>query len=226
VTARRPRLPLAAARAEVARMAREISRLGLVRGTAGNVSARDPATGYIAITPSAVPYESIRPQDVVVVDRRGEVLAGRYPPSTELPMHMILYDHRPWARGIVHTHSVYATAFACLGQEIPPVHYLIAFVGGRIPVAPYAPYGTPELGRRAVEALGDGRAVLLQNHGVVAVGRTVAEARILAEVVEYTAEVYHKARAIGAPALVPDDELERLRVRFETYGRGLPRRRE
>jgi L-fuculose-phosphate aldolase len=220
MTARRRVRPLAAACRDVAQAAREIYRLGLVRGTAGNVSARDPATGYIAITPSAVPYDAIRPQDIVVVDRRGTVLAGRYPPSTELPMHIVLYDHRPWARGIVHTHSVYATAFACLGQEIPPAHYLIAFVGPRIPIAPYAPHGTPEIGQRAADALGDCRAVLLQNHGVVAVGRTVAEAQTIAEIVEFTAEVGYKARAIGAPVLISDDELERLRARFETYGRG------
>lgn len=226
MTARSRGRLLAQARRDVARTAREISRLGLVRGTAGNVSARDPATGHITITPSAVPFESIRPQDIAIVDRRGKVVAGRYPPSTELPMHMILYDHRPWARGIVHTHSVYATAFACLGQEIPPAHYLIAFIGSRIPVAPYAPYGTAELGRRAVEALGDCRAVLLQNHGVVTVGRTVAEAQTLAEIVEYTAEVCYKARAIGAPVLLSDDELTRLRAQFETYGRGVPQRRE
>ncbi len=219
MTARRAR-PLAAACRDVARTAQEIYRLGLVRGTAGNVSARDPATGHIAITPSAVPYDAIRPQDIVVVDRRGTILAGRYPPSTELPMHIVLYDHRPWARGIVHTHSVYATTFACLGQEIPPAHYLIAFVGPRIPIAPYAPHGTPEIGRRAVEAMGESRAVLLQNHGVVAVGRSVAEAQILADIVEYTAEVCYKARAIGVPVLIPDDELERLRARFATYGRG------
>lgn len=224
MTARRD--GLAETRRDVARAAQEIYRLGLVRGTAGNVSARDPGTGRIAITPSAVPYDALRPHDIVVVDGRGTVLAGRHPPSTELPMHTILYAERPWARAIVHTHSVYATAFACAGQEIPPAHYLIAFAGPRIPLAPYAPYGTPELGRRAAEAMGDCRAVLLQNHGVVTVGRTLAEAQTLAEIVEYTAEVCYKARAIGAPVLLPDDELTRLRARFETYGRGVQGRRE
>ena len=220
MTARRRGRPLAAACRDVARTAQEIYRLGLVRGTAGNVSARDPASGYIAITPSAVPFDAIRPRDIVVVDRRGAIVAGQYPPSTELPMHIALYDHRPWACGIVHTHSVHATAFACLGEEIPPAHYLIAFVGSRIPIALYAPPGTPEIGRRAVEAMGDCRAVLLQNHGVVALGRNVAEAKTTAEIVEYTAEVCYKARAIGAPVLIADDELERLRARFATYGRG------
>lgn len=217
---------LAETRRDVARAAQEIYRLGLVRGTAGNVSVRDPTTGRIAITPSAVPYDALRPHDIVVVDGRGTVLAGRHPPSTELPMHMILYAERPWARAIVHTHSVYATAFACAGQEIPPAHYLIAFAGPRIPLAPYAPYGTPELGRCAAEAMGDCRAVLLQNHGVVTVGRTLAEAQTLAEIVEYIAEVCYKARAIGAPVLLPDGELTRLRARFETYGRGVQGRRE
>jgi L-fuculose-phosphate aldolase len=81
-------------------------------------------------------------------------------------------------------------------------------------------HGTPEIGRRAVEAMGDCRAVLLQNHGVVVLGRVVAEAQTMAEIVEYTAEVCYKARAIGVPILIPDDELERLQARFAGYGRG------
>lgn len=204
-------------RQEVARAAKEIYRLGLVRGTAGNVSARDPETGYLAITPSAVPYDAIGPEEIVVLNAEGEVVEGRVRPSTEVPMHASVYRARSWARGIVHTHSVYATTFACLGEEIAAAHYLVAFAGRRIPVARYAPYGTPELGRAAVEAMSDARAVLLQNHGVLAAGRTVSEAVTLAETVEYVAEIYYRARAIGTPVILPGDEIDRLHRRFETY---------
>jgi len=204
-------------REEVARSALEVHRLGLVRGTAGNVSARDPETGYVAITPSAVPYDAIGPGEVIVVDARGEVLEGRFRPSSEMPMHLRVYESREWARAIVHTHSVYATTFACLGEEIPGVHYLIAFAGRRIPLARYASSGTADLGRAAAEAMDDSRAVLLQNHGVLAAGRTLREAVAIAETVEYVAEVYYRARSVGTPVILPDEELDRLRARFETY---------
>ena len=205
------------ARREVALAAQQIHRLGLVRGTAGNVSARDPDTGYLVVTPSAVPYESIGPEEIIVMTAEGAVVEGRLRPSSEAPMHTSVYQNRSWAHGIVHTHSVYATTFACLGEEIRAAHYMIAFVGRRIPVARYAPYGTPELGRAAVEALGEGRAVLLKNHGVLVAGRTLGEAVSMAETVEYVAEIYYRTRTIGTPSLIPDEELDRLSVRFETY---------
>ena len=208
------------ARREVVHTAREISRLGLVQGTAGNVSVRDPETGCVAITPSAVPYDAMQPDDIVVVNSEGDVVNGPWRPSSETPMHTRVYRHKPWAFGIVHTHSVYATTFACLGVEIPAVHYVIAFAGPRIPVANYAPYGTDELGERVVQAMGDGKAVLLRNHGVLAAGRTVAEALNIAEVVEYVATLYYRTRSIGKPLILPDDEIERIRLRLEQYRPG------
>ncbi|HKV43537.1 MAG TPA: class II aldolase/adducin family protein [bacterium] len=195
----------------------EIVRRDLVSGTAGNVSASDPNTGYVAITPSAMPYESMEPADIVIVDDRGQVVDGRLRPSSETPMHLCVYRHRPWVRAVVHTHSPYATTFACLGQEIPAVHYLIAFAGRRIPVATYASYGTVELGDEAAQAMGDGKAVLLQQHGVLAAGRTLTEAVMVAGVVEYVAGIYYRARQLGSPKILPEAEVERLRARFETY---------
>ena len=205
------------ARQSVVLAAREVARLGLVAGTAGNISLRDEDTGYVAITPSAVPYDAMRPEEIAVVDQDGRLIEARFRPSSESPMHLCMYRHRPWVHGIVHTHSVYATTFACLNQEIPAAHYLIALAGPRIPVAGYAPYGTPELGEKVVQAMRDSKAVLLQNHGVVTAGRTLPEALMIAVTVEYVAGVYYRARAIGRPVIVPDEEIERLRVRFEAY---------
>ncbi|HLW59442.1 MAG TPA: class II aldolase/adducin family protein [bacterium] len=204
-------------RQAVADAAKEIVRLGLVSGTAGNVSACDPDTGYVAITPSAVPYDSMSPTDIVIVDDQGRVVDGRFRPSSETPMHLCVYRRRPWARAVVHTHSPYATTFACLGLEIPAVHYLIAVAGRRIPVAAYATYGTVELGDAAAEVMGDGKAVLLQHHGVLTAGRTLAEGIMVAGVVEYVATLYYRARQLGNPMLLPDAEVERLRVRFDAY---------
>jgi L-ribulose-5-phosphate 4-epimerase len=101
------------ARQEVAHAAQRIYRLGLVRGTAGNVSARDPETGYLLVTPSAVPYELIGPEEIIVMTAQGAVVEGRLRPSSEVPLHTCVYQNRSWAHGIVHTHSVYATTFAC-----------------------------------------------------------------------------------------------------------------
>lgn len=205
------------ARAAVAAAARELSRTGLVQGTAGNVSMRDAETGLIAMTPSAVAYDALRTEDVAVVDVEGQVMAGTFAPSTETPMHTEVYRRLPWVAGVVHTHSVYATTLACLNRPIEPVHYLIALVGKEVPVAPYATYGTAELGQRAVETLGDGLAVLLRQHGVLTVGHSLAEAMTAANVTEYVAEIYYRAIAIGQPARLPDGELERLRHKIATY---------
>ncbi len=208
---------LAETRYAVAEAARELHRTGLVQGTAGNVSARDDDTGLIAITPSAAPYESMRADDIAVVHQDGTLVEGLYAPSSEVPMHVAVYQKLPWVRSVVHTHSPYATTFAALNLPIEPAHYLIALVGERIPVALYATYGTEEIGRRAVDALGDGLAVLLQGHGVLTVGATLPQAMTAAAVTEYVARIYHQALVIGQPELLPREELLRLRDRFASY---------
>jgi L-fuculose-phosphate aldolase len=204
-------------RKHVAEAARELLISGLVRGTGGNVSMRDEETALIAITPSAVPYDVMQPADVAVVDEHGHLREGRYKPSTEMPMHLEAYRRLSWVRGVVHTHSPYATAFACLNRPIEPLHYLIALAGKRIPVAPYATYGTDEIGRAAMDVIGDSLAVLLQNHGVLAIGHSLAEAMTAASTTEYVAELYHHCLQLGQPVLLPDDELAHLQRKFAGY---------
>lgn len=217
---------LQSARAAVARAARRLGPDRLVTGTAGNVSLRDPASGLIAITPSGLPYEELTAEDIVVVDGAGAVVAGRHAPSSELPLHCAIYRARAADHAVVHTHSPFATAFAACGREIPAVHYEIAFAtrGAAIRVAPYATYGTEELARNAVATLGADSAVLLQNHGVVAVGPTLERAYTVALKVEYLAELAYHALQIGSPILLGEEELARVRARFERYGQ--PRRPE
>lgn len=205
-------------RTDVSRAALQCYRANLIQGTSGNLSARDPETGYVAITPTGVPYETLTPADIVVVDVDGEIIDGHLKPSSETPMHTAVYRSRPWVRGIVHTHSLFATTFACLGRPIPPVHYLIAFAGRMIPVAEYATYGTPEMGTNVLEALGDGKAVLLKHHGVLTVGRSLAEAVSLASIVEYVAQVTYQAALLGPLHPLPDSELKRLTEKFAGYG--------
>jgi L-fuculose-phosphate aldolase len=203
-------------RRQVAATARAMHASGLVRGIAGNVSAR---TGtLVAATPTGVPARFLHPRQVAVVDLTGTPVEGDWRPTSELPMHLAVYRARPDATAIVHTHSVFATTFAVLGQEIPAVHYVVGFAGTRVPVAGYARYGTEELGANCVAALADGNAVLLANHGVLAVGPTPSRALTVAEAVEYTAELCWRARALGTPHILDEAEMTRVIEAFVTYG--------
>jgi len=94
---------------------------GLVIHSWGNVSGRDPETGYIVIKPSGVTYEKLRADDMVVVDLSGKIIEGRLNPSTDTPTHLLLYRKWPEIGGIVHTHSTCATAWAQAGRNIPPL---------------------------------------------------------------------------------------------------------
>ena len=138
----------------IAAVARRLVSSGLVTGTSGNVSARTPK-GDVLITPSGLSYEVMDPESIVLVDLGGEVLKGSLAPSSETPMHTGIYKARQNVEAVVHTHSRYATTLACLGWPIPPVHYMLTTLGpdGRVPIAPYALYGTEELAGIAAVAL-------------------------------------------------------------------------
>ena len=193
-------------------MGRRLLATGLVAGTQGNVSARDADTGFIAISPSGMEYDRIEADDVPVVDLRGHPVEGHRRPSTELPTHLAIYRQRPDVGAIVHTHSPYATALAVLGWSLPPIlGEAAAVLGGEVRVAPYATTGTELLGRYAVEALADRQAVLLKNHGAVAVGPDLREALHAALVLESTARIYWTARLAGPVVELPPDEVARIR---------------
>jgi L-ribulose-5-phosphate 4-epimerase len=202
-------LRLAELRSEVVHVLQRLEAGGLVTGTSGNVSARDPETGLIAVSPTSIPYDRMRPEDVAVVDPEGEPLEGAAP-SVELPMHLAIQSGRPEAAAVVHTHSPYATALGLVLDEIPVVvAEQAATVGGAIPVVPYAPTGERAMGE-AVLAAGDAWAAIVRNHGPVCLGRSLAEALRCAFAVEEAAQVYALARELGEPALLPDHELARL----------------
>ena len=158
---------LAMARSEIVVFGKRMLERSLVTGTGGNLSVRSGRR--VALSPSGVEYEAMKPEDVAVVDLEGRLLEGGMKPTSEMSLHLALYHARPDITAVVHTHSPYACVLACLGREIPPFHYLVPLVGGKIPVAPYACFGTPELARYAVEAMGEGKAALLANHGMVSV---------------------------------------------------------
>ena len=211
---------LEAQRRQVVDAARQLLASGLVIGTAGNVSLR---TGdMVVITPSGVDYLSLTPEQVCVVDVQGHVHEAPLPPSTELPLHLAAYrSARPagdQVAAVVHTHSPYATAAGLVLDTLPAVHYLIAMLGGPVPVVPYATPGSAALADGIGAALPGRSALLLRNHGVVTVGPTVHVALEKASLVEWLAEVHAKARVLGTPAVVGDEELARVAHLLAHYG--------
>jgi len=197
---------------------RQLIASGLTTGTGGNLSILDPDQARILITPSGVAYDAMSPADVVVMDMDGGIIEGRRKPSSEWSFHVALYGKRPDIHAVVHTHSVYATTLACLHWEIPAVHYLVGFAGRKVPLAPYATYGTEELARNVAESIGPANAVLLANHGLVAVGPDLPRAFNTAEEIEFVARLYYLARAAGEPQLLSDDEMDRVIEKFKNYG--------
>jgi len=207
---------LAEERAAVARACQQLLATGLVRGTSGNVSVRRAEA--VAVSPTGVAYPELTAEKVPVLGLDGSRLAGELTPTSELALHLAVYQARPDVAAIVHTHSMFATVFAVLGEPIPPVHYLLARAGGSVPLAPYARYGTPELAEACVAALADGPAVLLAQHGVVAVGGELAEAMAVAEAVEYVAELGWRARLAGTPRTLDAEQLAQAAAAFRDYG--------
>ncbi|HHY29616.1 MAG TPA: class II aldolase/adducin family protein [Syntrophaceticus sp.] len=195
---------------------------GLVSGTWGNISVRLSNPDSFLITPSGVPYHELTAEDLVIIDLQGEVLAGRLKPSSETPLHAAIYRARQDINGIVHTHSSYASVFTVTRKPLPPVlEEMAQLLGGDVRVAPYAPAGTDELAAAAVSALGDRAAVLLANHGVVGVGRSLREALLVCQVVEKGALVYLFSQLNGTPFLLSDHDVSVLRNNFlESYGQG------
>lgn len=193
-------------------------RSGLTTGSGGNLSILSLDANLIAISPSGIDYHDVTIADVVVVDRAGNRVEGERKPSSELGFHLALYDAREDITAVVHTHSVYATTMACLHWEIPAVHYLVAFSGDKVPLAPYATFGSDALAENIVASIGDYNAVLLANHGLVAVGHDLAKAFNTAEEIELVARIYYQAKSLGEPVLVDDEEMKVVTEKFRSYG--------
>ena len=155
---------------------RKMSTDRLSTGTSGNISVCNAEKGLMAISPSGMDYFSTTPEDVVITDLEANIVDGVRKPSSEWALHTAFYRHKPHARAVVHTHSMYCTTFAVLGQPLRAVHYAIGDTGAAtVPCAPYRLFGTAELAEAAIEACGGSDAVLLSNHGLVACGRDTEE---------------------------------------------------
>lgn len=217
---------LEAERRAVVETARRMADSGLIINTAGNVSVR--AGSWIAITPNALPYETMTPADVCLVDiatgREDAEASGARLPSSELPLHLEVY-RRTSAGAVVHTHSHFATVMSTIAEALPAIHYHIADLGGTVPVAPYATFGSPELASLTAEHLADRNAVLMRNHGVTTIANDLAKALARAFTVEWIASVYWHARMLGAPSLLDEEELARVLERQRALADQRARRR-
>lgn len=195
---------------------RRLAEAGLCPRTSGNVSVRT-GEGFL-VTPTGMPADTVAEADLVVVSLAGRA-RGRRQPSSEWRLHRDLYATRADVGAVVHTHSPYATALACLRRGIPAFHYLVAWGGGTsIRCARYATFGTEALSRAARQALAGRRACLLANHGAVAVGVDLAAAERLAAEVEALARSYLLALAAGRPVLLTEAEMARNVELFRGYG--------
>jgi L-fuculose-phosphate aldolase len=202
--------------------ARRMSELGLTPGMSGNVSVRTP-TGLL-VTPSGMPYGELVPDDAVELKADGSMRAGQRTPTSEWQLHRDILGARPDVGAIVHTHSLFCTTIACLRREIPAIHYMVVLAGSdAIPCADYATFGSAELALNAVVALRGGNACLLANHGMVALGETLAQALRLAAEVETLASQYWHAAQLGTPHVLDRDELIKVRARFAGYGQSRSR---
>lgn len=199
-------------RVQVLEAAKKLVYYNLVTMTGGNVSGRDPESGLIAITPSGMEYENMVPEDIVILDKDGNLKEGKWKPSVDTKAHLYIYNHMPHVNSVIHTHSVYATCFAVLNESIPAITTTLAnAVGGAVPVAKYTPVGDDNMGPAIVEAISDKQACLLENHGVMAVGPTVESALKAAVMLEEVAKIYYLARSIGKPQILPESEVKKAR---------------
>lgn len=205
-----------ALREEMIATARKMNASGLNQGTSGNLSQR--VEGGFLLTPTGMDYDTLEPEDLVLMRMDGSH-EGRRAPSSEWRFHRDVLASRPEVGAVLHAHAMFCTTLACLHRGIPSFHYMVAKAGGAdIRCAPYATFGTEELSRHAVEALEGRKACLLANHGMLALGGTLAGAFKLAVEVETLAAMYWRALQVGEPVLLDAAEMAKVLEKFKTYG--------
>ncbi len=184
----------------------------LFAGTSGNLSVFDRERGLMVITPTSVAYETITPEDMVVLRPDGEVLEGKHRPSSEWRMHAAVYEAKPEVSALIHTHSPYAAAFAVNNRSIPVILIeMVAFLGGDVPLAKYAMPGTRAVGDEAVKALKDRGGCLLANHGVLAVGDSLEQAHLRAVYIEDAAKICSIAMGNGPIVTMSEEQIAAMK---------------
>jgi len=194
---------------------------GLTIGTYGNFSIRDPETGLIYITPSAMNYHEIVYQDIVVLDADLNLVEGTRVPSVEKGMHVAVYNTREDVNAVIHTHPTYSSVLGVNGMELPGISEdFVQIVGAKMICSEYALPGSPELAVNAVKGLGERNGVLLPNHGTLVVGPDMPMALTICRVVEKTAQIYIMAKNIGTPNLISMEDIIAMQEYVKTkYGK-------
>jgi L-fuculose-phosphate aldolase len=192
-------------REELAAAGRRLAQANLVIGTGGNLSAR--RDDMVAVTPTGGVLGELTAEMMTVIDLDGRIVDGKLAPTSEVPMHLAVY--RATGTGaIAHAHALASTAVACTRDELPAVHYTMLAIGGAIRVAPYATFGSDELAENVTKALQGKSAALMQNHGSIAHGPTLAKAVENLELLEWAAELYSRGVALGTPRILSQAELD------------------
>ncbi len=217
----RPAADERALREQVVAALRRLDALGLNRGSTGNLSQRCVRAGVdgMLVTPTGIGADELQPAQLAWVGADGRV-DGAWQPSSEWQLHHAVLARRADVQAVVHTHSVHATALACLQRELPPFHYMVAVCGAeRVPCTPYHAFGSDALAAAVAQALADRNACLMAHHGLVAAGATLAQAMHIAIEIEALCEVYLKALAVAEPARLSAAQMAEVLQKFSSYGR-------
>jgi len=207
-------------REEVYLYATQMVRDGLAYGSQGNISLFDRLAGVVAITPSAIPYYGMKPEDICLVDDNSRIINARWKPTSEMALHLIFYRNRPEINAVIHTHAPYATVFGVINEPIPMIlTEAAACLGSEIPIAAYKRPGTMELARSAFDVMDNGIAVVLANHGLVSVGETLARAYESTQAVETSARLTIMARSMNkTPTGLDSQEVSEMRrLNLQSY---------
>ncbi|MFL2481976.1 MAG: class II aldolase/adducin family protein [Woeseiaceae bacterium] len=188
---------------------------GLIKNTSGNVSIKIDQN--ILITPSGKSYDELKAEDLLLLDKDKNVIEGELIPSSETNLHYSLYNYNDKIKSIVHTHSIYATAASTVIEELPPIHYQIADLGGTVPVVPYETFGTDELASTVTEHLGCKNAVLMKNHGAVTVAKTIEKALSRAILLEWLCSLYLISNQSGNPSILTNNDLNDVKKQMSHY---------
>ena len=201
--------------ADIVRVCRRLYERGLIAGPDGNVSVR-LLDGTILVTPCGMSKVDVREEDLVMVDLEGHPKTNGRAPSSELQMHLRIYQRRPDAMAVVHAHPPVATAFEVAGENLmAPVLPEVILQTGGVPLVPYATPGTAALAD-SLEPFLDGHvAFLLANHGATTFGPTLDIAHQRMESLEHAARILHSARMLGKVNELSASDAEALRLSRE-----------
>lgn len=203
---------------ELVEICHKIHLKGFVSATDGNVSVRINKD-KILCTPTSLPKEKVTEKDLLLLDLAGNVLSGSKKPSTEIKMHLAIYKEREDVNAVIHTHPVYATAFASskLALDIPFLPEVILNLG-LIPVCEYATPSTEEVVKSILPFVKKTNLLLLQNHGAVTFGKNLEEAFYLLEKLEHTAKIFAIAMTFNGVRPLSKKQLKDLyKVNETTY---------